>query len=304
MVEEIILFINLIDAGSFSKLSEQTGISQPTISRRIQSLENSYGTLLIRTPQGIRTTELGKRLYDSFLHHKKSLDGWFRSFGNNQNINEATTIAIMLPPWLASNLINQQLMLFIHKNPSIKLEICYDDRHVDMLKDPFDIVVSRFEPKQSFQIVKLAGQFKAIYYCSNNYIKIGQLPENLAQLTTEHKLISINHTPQRLVTNSVNLTRYLEINNKLEESIHAQADIQVNSIAAARQLMAYSNEYISIDCEFAIKEELEQQKLIKVFPDSYAETIRYYIAITDRHLQGEKKQLFDLLNNIISNWTP
>lgn len=303
MVEDIILFINLIDAGSFSKLSEQTGVSQPTISRRIQALESSYGTLLIRTPQGIRTTELGKRLYDSFLHHKKSLDGWFKSFGS-QSVNEVATIAIMLPPWLASNLINQPLMLFMHKNPSIKLEICYDDRHVDMLKDQFDIVVSRFEPKQSFQIVKLVGQFKAIYYCGSNYIKISQLPENLTQLTTEHKLISINHTPQRLVANAVNLTRYLDINNKLEESIHAKADIQVNNIAAARQLMAYTNEYISIDCEFAIKEQLQQQKLIKVFPNSYAETIRYYIAITDRHLQGEKKQLFDLLSNIISNWTP
>lgn len=75
MYDEIILFIKLLEVGSFSKLSVISGISQPTLSRRIRALEDELEVkLLLRRRNNIRATEAGKLLYDKFKHHEVYLN--------------------------------------------------------------------------------------------------------------------------------------------------------------------------------------------------------------------------------------
>jgi LysR family tcuABC transcriptional regulator len=61
-------FVQVVEAGSFSKASRQVYIAQPALSAQVAKLEDEVGRpLLIRSVQGVTPTESGQALY----HHAK-----------------------------------------------------------------------------------------------------------------------------------------------------------------------------------------------------------------------------------------
>ncbi len=57
-------FIRIVEAGSLSAAAAQINVTQPTISRRLQTLERSLRlTLLYRSTHGLQLTEAGARYY-------------------------------------------------------------------------------------------------------------------------------------------------------------------------------------------------------------------------------------------------
>lgn len=59
------IFMQVVEAGSFSKAAEHLLMTQSGVSQHIQDLERSLGVkLLTRSPRGVRLTQPGKTLYD------------------------------------------------------------------------------------------------------------------------------------------------------------------------------------------------------------------------------------------------
>ena len=67
---DLILFAQVIDAGSFSRAAERTGLPKSTLSRRIIQLETRLGErLLTRSTRRLAITEFGERI----LEHARRL---------------------------------------------------------------------------------------------------------------------------------------------------------------------------------------------------------------------------------------
>ena len=63
-LNNILLFINVVQAGGFSSASQKLDIPANTISRRIGQLEDSLGVLLlIRTTRKLNLTTAGQRYF-------------------------------------------------------------------------------------------------------------------------------------------------------------------------------------------------------------------------------------------------
>ncbi len=73
--DDIFIFIKLIDIGTFTELAKHLNVSQSTVSRRIQNLEESVNMKLIkRNSRGlIEMTEDGESFYMSFKDIELSL---------------------------------------------------------------------------------------------------------------------------------------------------------------------------------------------------------------------------------------
>lgn len=64
-LEKLRHFAAIADAGSFAKAATRAGLSQPTLSRSIQILEEALGaTLFVRTSHGVSLTDAGDRLLE------------------------------------------------------------------------------------------------------------------------------------------------------------------------------------------------------------------------------------------------
>ena len=64
-VQGISLFIRVVETGSFSKAAEDLGITQPTATKFVASMEKRLGALLLhRSTRGVTPTEIGKIYYE------------------------------------------------------------------------------------------------------------------------------------------------------------------------------------------------------------------------------------------------
>src|SRR5256885_503473 len=65
-LNDILVFVRVAQAGSFSKAAQQLKMPVSTVSRRVAELEEQLGvTLLVRTTRSLKITEVGK----GYLQH-------------------------------------------------------------------------------------------------------------------------------------------------------------------------------------------------------------------------------------------
>ena len=298
MVDEIFLFIDLVDTGSFSKLSDKLDINQTTITRRIQALEQQFGTLLIRTPQGVRTTVNGRNLYDTFIEQRKSFDRKLAQFNKKSATTESITI--LLPLWIAYHVVNVMIPKFTEENPDISLKIIYGDRDVDFIKENIDIAVVTGEQKQSFQIMKYLGQYKNIFYCRSDYVKIDQLPNTPAELSNHTFLGYCYDTKEHKIDATHQINIFSEADNKLVDTFSIDSNLTVSMYTGASQIMLNSNRYIALDYEFALTAKFASGQFLRVLPEFYAGTREYYITLPERKLSDTKQRVYNFLVDAVT----
>lgn len=298
MVDEIFLFIDLVDTGSFSKLSDKLDINQTTITRKIQTLEQQFGTLLIRTPQGVRTTVTGKNLYESFVDERKTFDRKLTLF--NKKSTTTDSITILIPLWIAYHVVNVMIPKFTEENPDISLKIIYGDRDVDFIKENIDIAVVTGEQKQSFQIMKYLGQYKNIFYCRNDYIKIDQLPNTPAELRSHTFLGYCYDTKEHKIDATHQINIFSEADNKLVDTFSIDSNLTVSMYTGASQIMLNSNRYIALDYEFALTAKFATGQFLRVLPEFYAGTREYYITLPERKLSETKQKVYNFLVDAVT----
>lgn len=69
--DDLRVFLSIIETGNLSAASRLLNVSQPTVGRRLKSLESSLGTPLFdRLPDGLALTTYGERFAADFLQPK------------------------------------------------------------------------------------------------------------------------------------------------------------------------------------------------------------------------------------------
>jgi len=63
-LNELEAFVAVVEQGSFSRAALWLGLSQPTVSQRVQTLESGCGLRLLDRGQGVRLTASGREIYN------------------------------------------------------------------------------------------------------------------------------------------------------------------------------------------------------------------------------------------------
>jgi len=62
-LQQLALFVRVVESGSFSKVAREFGLSQPSVSRSIAALEHRLAVkLLVRTTRQVSATDAGEAL--------------------------------------------------------------------------------------------------------------------------------------------------------------------------------------------------------------------------------------------------
>ncbi|KGD73008.1 hypothetical protein HA49_12445 [Tatumella morbirosei] len=156
--DDIRFFLNVARSQSLTKSSAQLHVSQSTVSRRIQSLEQRLQvSLFTRHQSGYYLTESGRELLqyaeqteESILRLENHLTGTDRR--PEGNVRLATT------DLLASQLIIPALPEFKRQYPRIRLEIITGIAEVSMSRHDADLALRMVRPQQNTLKVRRAGE--------------------------------------------------------------------------------------------------------------------------------------------------
>ncbi|ARU94001.1 LysR family transcriptional regulator [Tatumella citrea] len=156
--DDIRFFLNVARSQSLTKTSAQLNVSQSTVSRRIQSLEQRLQVrLFTRHQSGYYLTESGSALLqyaeqteESILQLESHLTGTDR--------RPEGTVRLATTDLLASQLIIPALPEFMHQYPRIRLEIITGISEVSMSRHDADLALRMVRPQQNSLKVRRAGE--------------------------------------------------------------------------------------------------------------------------------------------------
>ncbi len=179
--QQIKYFLVLAEELHFWNTSEKVFISQSSLSRQIQALEDELQLKLFeRDKRNVKLTKAGKFLQEHWADKIKEFDQIIKQ-AKKIDKGKAGTVAITYPGSIAYNFLPNFLEVLNNKLPDLKIELAEptDENHEKLLLDyQSDLAFSRDKIKNSnIDSQKLYSEPICLVVPLNHKISIGKLTE-------------------------------------------------------------------------------------------------------------------------------
>jgi DNA-binding transcriptional LysR family regulator len=219
-MEDLKLYVQVVEQGSISKAASILRIAKSAVSRRISILEERYSSVLIdRTPGKWEITKVGLDLYQ----RSRALVAEFEEVNEDFTSLHAQIsgpLNISIPRDFGLNYLRQKLFEFQGKYPNIKLSIDFDDRFVDLETENYDFAIRITAQADTKYISKRIGAIRRYLCASPEYLSLNGTPQNLEDLQA-HSLLHYGNTKRGNWT--------FQTSDRKEKSIKFSPTISSNS---------------------------------------------------------------------------
>ncbi|MEQ8740385.1 MAG: LysR family transcriptional regulator [Hoeflea sp. D1-CHI-28] len=179
-LDDLALFVRVVEAGGFTAAARRTGTPQATISRRIAQLEARLGQpLLIRTTRRIALTEVGRRVYE---HAQLMLEQASAALGAAAEMarEPAGRLKVTAPVILGQAFVSSIMADYLFLHPKVNGCLEWTTRSVDPLEEDVDVAIRVAQPPHPAMRVVTLGTTRTRVYASPGWS--GDEPECPADL--------------------------------------------------------------------------------------------------------------------------
>ncbi|MEQ1405197.1 LysR family transcriptional regulator [Neorhizobium sp. Rsf11] len=184
-------FLAVLRLGSLSAAARELGLTQPTVGRHIDALEQAVGyQLFTRSQQGLLPTDpalalkpYAENLAATTAAMQRLASGEFGAIRGTVRISASDVVGVeVLPPILAA---------LQDEHPGLELELSLSDSLEDLLKREADIAVRMTSPAQEALVARHIGDIPLGLYAHRRYLERHGPPENAEGLLA-HRLIGFD----------------------------------------------------------------------------------------------------------------
>ena len=140
-VSAMLVFAEVVAAGSFSEAARRLGLSKASVSREVAGLERHLGAqLLRRTTRRMSLTEVGELFRARCERVAEEADAAERAVGELQ-AEPRGEIRLAAPMSFGHLEIAPRLPEFLTRHPQVRIHLDLTDRFVDLVREKFDLAV-------------------------------------------------------------------------------------------------------------------------------------------------------------------
>jgi DNA-binding transcriptional LysR family regulator len=175
---ELNAFVAVARHRSFSKAAAEIGLSLPTISQTIRSLESKLGIrLLNRTTRSVAPTEAGEQLLLQLQPALESVDEALLALDAFRGTPRGM-LRLNVGRMAAMKLIAPLLARFMDEYPEVNVEVVVDDALTDIVSERFDAGV-RFGKllEQDMVAIRLGDDIHPVVVASPAYLAGRRIPK-------------------------------------------------------------------------------------------------------------------------------
>ncbi len=181
--DDLILFSQVMELGSFSKVAEANNLTNSVVSKRIARLEEEIGAqLLYRTTRKLTLTEAGKVLLHSAKNVKQATQEAMDAVaGFGENVSGHIKMSV---PSISGDLILADAVAeFCNLHPGLTVDMSLDNRFVDLVADGYDLVIRTGYLEDSSLIARHILDSQWVVCASPSYIAKNGKPVEPIDLT-------------------------------------------------------------------------------------------------------------------------
>ncbi|MCF9444668.1 LysR family transcriptional regulator [Vibrio parahaemolyticus] len=186
--DDLILFSQVIELGSFSKVAEANNLTNSVVSKRMARLEEEIGAqLLYRTTRKLTLTEAGKVLLHSAKNVKQATQEAMDAVaGFAENVSGHIKMSV---PTISGDLILADAVAeFCNLHPGLTVDMSLDNRFVDLVADGYDLVIRTGYLEDSSLIARHILDSQWVVCASPSYIAKNGKPIEPIDLTSHNCL--------------------------------------------------------------------------------------------------------------------
>lgn len=183
-VSALLLLVDIVDAGTLSQAARKRKMSRANISYHLTQLEKSVGLQLVRrTTRRIDPTEAGLRLYQ---HGRVIRDELLAAQESVASLGEGLhgSVRMALPTGFGQLVMSPWLIEFKRRYPSIGLELVFDNRVDDLLRDEVDVAIRVMSEPPPSLVARELARMRHIACASAQFAAHHPMPRELDALKT------------------------------------------------------------------------------------------------------------------------
>jgi DNA-binding transcriptional LysR family regulator len=139
-LDEIAVFVHVVQAGSFTAAARQRRVPKSTLSRAVTRLEESMqARLLQRSSRKLALTEVGRSFYDRAAPHIAGLRDAAEALDHEDQ--PQGTLRITAAPDAGEGFLGEMLVRFTARYPRIQVEVDLSARRLNLVEEGFDAAI-------------------------------------------------------------------------------------------------------------------------------------------------------------------
>lgn len=161
------IFVEVVEAGSFTAAAESLGLSKSSVSRKVAELESRLGVqLLRRTTRKIALTDVGEIYYArcrTLVAEAEAADRLVTELHGRP----CGLLRVTLPPTFA--FLGGIVAEYLQRYPDVRVEMVCTERRVDLVDERFDVAVRAGPLPDSTLIARKLGAVHRLLVASPDY---------------------------------------------------------------------------------------------------------------------------------------
>lgn len=194
-LDDVALFARVAELGTLSAAARERNIPVSQITRSLVRLEAACAARLMhRSTHGLSLTDEGHAM---LIYGRRLLDTAAELSGelNDKISGPSGRVRVSVSLVIAETVIAPSLDGLYQRFPRLHVDLCADDRIVDMARDGIDIAIRTGELASDTLVARQIGQFGRTVVASTAYLQRFGTPRTAAELD-QHRLIAYSANPQ------------------------------------------------------------------------------------------------------------
>jgi DNA-binding transcriptional LysR family regulator len=181
-LQALALLVEILDAGNLSEAARRLKMSRANVSYHLSKFEKSVGVQLVRrTTRRIEPTEVGLQLYEHGRKIRNELAAARESVAAlGQSLQGRVRLSV--PSGYGQMVMSPWLMDFKRAYPGIVLDVAFENRVVDLLRDEVDIAVRVMSEPPDHLVAREMGPVRYVACAAVAYARAHAMPASLDDL--------------------------------------------------------------------------------------------------------------------------
>lgn len=184
LLDEIAVFVRVLETGSFTQAAQALGVPKSTVSRAVARLENHLKARLVeRTARQVVPTEAGRALFAQSAPHVAALREVGRVLAALEE-QPRGVLRVTAPVDIGVTMLGEQVARFIQRYPEVRVELELTERLVDLVAEGFDMAIRAGRLKDSSLVAQRLLGTELLVYASPAYLARRGTPRTPQELAS------------------------------------------------------------------------------------------------------------------------
>jgi len=282
----------VLQAGSFSAAARARGLTQPTLGRHIEALEQSLGApLFLRSPRGLTATDLAESMRPHLEEMAAGAAAALRDASGAADSSKGV-VRVAVSDIMGAEVLPTILSGFQDQHPEITIELVLSNKVEDLSRRDADIAVRMARPTQGSLVARKVGTTGIGFYATPGYLERRGTPGSMDDLENGHTVIGFDrHRPNIEALAGLDLGREItretfdfRSDNDIAQNAAVKAGLGIGAIqhALARRaglVPVLSNAFhFELEIWVAMHENLKGSRRMRLMFDHLVEGLSSFVA--------------------------